>query len=129
MQALSKDAKLLTLSLVLRTMPREQQALLMKYFSPEVIAKLKQIEQETGENVEKLDWTPFYMAWPELQKILTECKREVKSRDISNLVEQQRPKLREYIATKLGKQKKGPPVFLSNEITKIIDKFIQERIR
>ena len=78
MVTLSKDIKLLTLSLLLRTMPKTQQSLLLAHFSPEVVKRLSQIEQETGVDVGKLDWTPFYQSWPELKKILDDCKQEIK---------------------------------------------------
>ncbi|MBI3590607.1 MAG: hypothetical protein HY094_04425 [Candidatus Melainabacteria bacterium] len=126
MATLSKDIKLLTLSLILRTMPRDQQSLLMAHFSPEVAKVLAQIEQETKVDVEKLDWTPFYQSWPELQKILNDCKREIKSQKVSRIADEQRAKLKEYILIKLGIQKKGPPVFLSQEVTKIVDKFLTD---
>ncbi|MBI2996670.1 MAG: hypothetical protein HYY52_08225 [Candidatus Melainabacteria bacterium] len=127
MFTVSKDIKLLTLSLVLRTMPKDQQALLMSHFNPEVVKRLVQIEKETGSDVEKLDWTPFYQSWPELQKILNECREEIKVQKLYKFADEQRPKLREYILTKLGKQKKGPPVFLSKDITKLVDEFILEQ--
>ena len=125
MSVLSTDRKLLTLSLVLRTLPREQQSLLMAHFSPEVVKRLAQIEQATGgADVEKLDWTPFYESWPELQKIISDCKEEIKAQKIQSFADEQRAKLREYILLKLGKQKKGPPIFLSQEIIKVIDQQI-----
>lgn len=124
MNVLPKDMKLLTLSLILRTMPKEEQSLLMAHFSPEVVRRLAQIEQETGANVEKLDWTPFYQSWPELQKILNDCKREVKSKKLFRLAEEQRPKLREYILGKLGVPRKGPPVFLSQDVMVAVDQFL-----
>ena len=125
MEVLSKDRKLLTLSLLLRTMPKNEQSLLMAHFSPEVVKRLAQIEQETAVDVEKLDWTPFYQAWPELQKILNDCREEIKVQKLTQIAEEQRPKLKEYILIRLGRQKKGPPVFLSQEVMKIIDQFLQ----
>ena len=124
MVTLSKDIKLLTLSLILRTMPKTQQSLLMAHFSPEVARILAQIEQETKIDVEKLDWTPFYQSWPELQKILNDCKREIASQKTYKITDDQRPKLREYMLTKLGKQKKGPPVFLSKQVQEVVDQFL-----
>ena len=85
MATLSKDIKLLTLSLILRTMPKMQQSLLLAHFSPEVVKRLSQIEQETGVDAEKLDWTPFYQAWPELKKILDDCKQEIKMQQFQSL--------------------------------------------
>lgn len=126
MATLSKDIKLLTLSLILRTMPKDQQSLLMTHFSPEVVKVLTQIEQETKTDVEKLDWTPFYQAWPELQKILNDCKKEIKSQKISRVADEQRPKLKEYILIKLGVQRKGPPIFLSKEVMSIVDRFLTD---
>lgn len=124
MPVLSKEIKLLTLSLLLRTMPKNEKSLLMAHFTPEVVKILNQIEEETGADVEKLDWTPFYQTWPELQKILNDCKQEIKTQHIAQVAEGQRPKLREYILMKLGKQKKGAPVFLPPEITKVVDQYI-----
>ena len=121
METLSKDRKLLTLSLLLRTMPKSEQSLLMAHFSPEVVQRLTQIEQETGVDVEKLDWTPFYQSWPELLKILNDCKGEIKTQKVTRFAEEQRPKLREYILLKSGKLKKGPPVFLSKDVMKVVD--------
>ena len=126
MPILSKDIKLLTLSLILRTMPKTQQSLLMAHFDPEVVRMLNHIEQETGVDVEKLDWTPFYQAWPELQKILRDCNEEIKIQKLLQAADEQRPKLREYLLLKLGKQKKGAPVFLSQGVTKIVDQYINE---
>lgn len=118
------NEKLLTLSLLLRTMPKQQQSLLMAHFSPEVVKKLAEIEQETGVNVEKLDWTPFYKSWPELEKILTECKEEVKRQKLAKIADEQRPSIKEYMSVKLGRQKKGTPIFLSQEVIKTIDRYI-----
>ena len=126
MPVLSKEIKLLTLSLILRAMPKEQKSLLMAHFNPEVVQKLLQIEKETGVDVEKLDWTPFYQTWPELKRILRDCKEEVKLQKIQQLTEQQRPKIREYILMKLGRQRKGAPVFLSQDAMKIIDRYVSE---
>lgn len=126
MPILSKDIKLLTLSLILRTMPKTQQSLLMAHFNPEVVKRLTQIEQESGVDVEKLDWTPFYQAWPELQRILKDCNEEIKIQKLAQVADEQRPKLREYLLLKLGKQKKGAPVFLSSDIIKIIDQYVNE---
>ncbi len=123
MMVLSNE-KLLTLSLLLRTMPKQQQSLLMAHFSPEVVKKLAEIEQETGVNVEKLDWTPFYKSWPELEKILTECKEEVKRQKLAKIADEQRPSIKEYMSVKLGRQKKGTPIFLSQEVIKTIDRYI-----
>lgn len=118
------NEKLLTLSLLLRTMPKQEQSLLMAHFSPEVIKKLAEIEQESGADVEKLDWTPFYRSWPELERILSDCKEEIKRQKIGNSADEQRPKIREYILMKTGRQKKGAPVFLSQDVIKIIDRYI-----
>ena len=124
MPILSKEIKLLTLSLLLRTLPREQQSLLMQHFTQEVMQQLSQIEQATGEDVEKLDWTPFYQSWPELQKILNECKEEIKFQRIIQIAEEQRIKIKEYILIKLGRQKKRTPIFLSEEVKKSVDQFV-----
>ena len=121
---LSKEIKLLTLSLLLRTMPKTQQSLIIQHFGQDVVKQLQEIEAQTGSDVEKLDWTPFYQTWPELQRILNDCKEEIKAQKIIQFAEQQRPQLREYILIKLGKQKKGTPVFLSPEITRIVDQYI-----
>lgn len=124
MVTLSKDIKLLTLSLILRTMPKAQQSLLMSHFSPEVAHILQRLEQETNVDVEKLDWTPFYQAWPELQKILVDCKNEIKIQKVLKVVDEQRPKLKEYMLLKLGRRKKGPPVLLSKQILEVVDRFL-----
>ncbi len=126
MVTLSKDTKLLTLSLVLRTMPKEQQSLLLAHFSPDVVKKLIQIEQETGVDIEKLDWTPFYQTWPELRKILNDCKEEMKTQKLISAANEQRPKIKEYLQLKLGKQRKGAPIFLTQEVMKIIDQYLAE---
>lgn len=126
MVTLSKDIKLLTLSLVLRTMPKEQQSLLMAHFSPEVVKTLNIIEQATGNDVEKLDWTPLYQTWPELKKILEDCKREIKGQKQQSVASEQRPKIKEYMQLKLGKQRKGAPVFLTQDIMKVIDQYLME---
>lgn len=124
MVILSKEAKLLTLYLILHTMPKTQQTLLMSHFKPDVVSRLSQLEQESASDVEKLDWTPFYESWPELQKILYECKEEIRSQKLYRFAEEQRPKLREYLLVKLGRGRKGAPIFLSQEIIKAIDQFI-----
>jgi len=124
MVTISKDVKLLTLSLILRTIPKTQQSLLMQHFNPDVVRVLNEIEHDTGEDVANLDWTPFYQSWPELKKILDECRREIKAQGLARLAEEQRPKLREYILIKLGKQRKGAPIFLSPDILKIVDQFL-----
>ena len=124
MPILSKDIKLLTLSLLLRTMPKNEQTLLAAHFSPEVVKRLSEIEKETGEDVEKLDWTPFYQMWPELQKILSDCKEEIKGQKLIQFGDEQRPRLREYILSKTGRQRKTAPVLLSKEIMQIVDHFI-----
>ena len=126
MPVLSKDIKLLTLSLILRTMPKAQQNLLMAHFNPEVVKILAQIEKETSPDVEKLDWTPFYQAWPELQRILNSCKEEIKAQRVTQHAEEQRPRLREYILVRLGRQKKGAPIILSQDVIKIADQFLNE---
>ena len=126
MVTLSKDIKLLTLSLLLRTMPKTQQSLLLAHFSPEVAARLSQIEQETGVDIEKLDWTPFYQSWPELKKILDDCRTEIKMQKLHSAANEQRPKIKEYIQLKLGKQRKGAPIFLTQEIMKVIDQYLEE---
>lgn len=118
------NEKLITLSLLLRTMPKQEQSLLMAHFSPEVVKKLAEIEQETGSDIEKLDWTPFYRSWPELERILSDCKEEIKRQKISASADEQRPKIREYILMKTGRQKKGAPVFLSQDVIKIIDRYL-----
>ena len=123
---LTKDTKLLTLSLVLRTMPKEQQSLLLAHFTPEVAKILTLIEQQTEGDVEKLDWTPFYQAWPELKKILDDCKREIRLQKFQALAEKQRPKIKDYFLLKLGRQKKGPPVLISPDVTKIIEQYIED---
>ena len=126
---LTKDTKLLTLSLILRTMPKEQQSLLLAHFTPEVAKILTLIEQQTGGDVEKLDWTPFYQAWPELKKILDDCKKEIRIQKLQALAEKQRPKIKDYCMQKIGRQRKGPPVLMSPDITKIIDQYIEETKR
>ena len=123
---ITKDIKLLTLSLILRTMPKNQQSLLMAHFSPDVVKRLMQIEQQTGSDIEKLDWTPFYQAWPELRRILNDCKEEIKIQNLVRFAEEQRPSLKEYILVKTGRQKKGAPIFLSPEIVKIVDRYLAE---
>jgi len=121
----SKEVKLLTLSLLLRTMPKQEQSLLMSHFTPDVVKELNRIQGETGaQEVEKLDWTPFYRTWPELQRILEDCKEEMKVQKLVNFAEEQRPRLRDYILSKLGKQKKGPPVILPEGIADVIDDFL-----
>jgi len=107
-------------------MPKEQQSLLMSHFTPEVVRRLQEIEQESGGDVEKLDWTPFYQVWPELQRIVTDCKKEAEGKKVIQFAEQQRPFLREYVLVKLGKQKKGAPIFLTPEVTKVVDRVITE---
>lgn len=107
-------------------MPKEQQSLLMAHFNPEVIKMLSRIEQESNVDVEKLDWTPFYQSWPEIQKILNECKKEIKSQKTQKYAEEQRPKLKEYIMSKVGKRGRGAPVFLSQEVTGVIDQFLTD---
>lgn len=124
MPTLSKDIKLLTLSLLLRTMPKNEQSLLKAHFSPEVVKTLEVIEQQAGEDTEKLDWTPFYQSWPELHRILEDCKKEIKSQRLMQLAEEQRPKLKEYILMKTGRQKKGVPVLISKEVMQVIDHFL-----
>ena len=126
MITLTKDLKLLTLSLILRTMSKEQQSLLMSHFSPEVARTLQLIEQQTAVDVEKLDWSPFYQSWPELRKILDDCNQEIKLQKVYSQAEEQRPRIKEYLLAKIGKQKKGAPVFLPQEITKIIDYYLSE---
>lgn len=126
MVTLSKDIKLLTLSLILRTMPKEQRSLLLAHFTPEVVKRLTQIEQETGIDVEKLDWTPLYQTWPELKKILNDCKEEIKMQKLISAANEQRPKIKEYLQLKLGKQRKGAPVFLTQEVIKVIDQYLAE---
>ena len=126
MVILSKDIKLLTLSLILRIMPKEQQSLLISYLTPDVAKRLQEIEQEAGQDVEKLDWTPFYQTWPELQKIVSECKKEVEGQKVIQFAEQQRPFLKEYILVKSGKKRKGAPLFLTPEVTKVVDRVITE---
>lgn len=108
-------------------MPRNQQSLLKSHFSPEVIKKLDEIEKLTGESkVEQLDWTPFYQSWPELKRILNECREEIKQQNMIKSVEAQRPMVKDYILMKLGKKKKGMPVILSGDVTKIIDQYIMK---
>ena len=107
-------------------MPKTQQSLLMAHFNPEVVKRLTQIEKETGVDVEKLDWTPFYQAWPELQRILSSCKEEIKAQKVIQVAEEQRAKLREYILIKLGKQKKGAPIILSQDVLKAVDQYLND---
>ena len=126
MPILSKEIKLLTLSLLLRTMPKTQQSLIMQHFAPEVVNALNQIEQETGTDIEKLDWTPFYQTWPDIQRILHDCKKEIRAKNTEALAEGQRPKLRAYILVKLGKQKKGPPVVLPEVVKDIVDEYLSK---
>ena len=126
MVILSKDIKLLTLSLILRMMPKEQQSLLMAHFTPEVTRRLQEIEQESGQDVEKLDWTPFYQAWPELQRIVVDCRKEAEGQKMVQFAEEQRPFLKEYILVKSGKQRKGAPLFLTPEVTKVVDRVMAE---
>ena len=126
MVTLSKDIKLLTLSLVLRTMPKEQQSLLLTHFSPDVVKTLSMIEQTTGTDIEKLDWTPFYQSWPELKKILDDCKGEIKVQKLQSVSNEQRPRVKEYMQLKLGKQRKGAPVFLTQDVMKVIDQYLTE---
>lgn len=123
----SKEIKLLTLSLLLRTMPKDEQSLLMGHFSEDVARELARIQNETAGDVEKLDWSPFYKTWPELQKILNDCNNEMKSQRIVKFAEEQRPKFREYILAKLGRQKKGPPVLLSEDVTAVIDDYLENQ--
>ena len=124
MVVISKDIKVLTVSLILRTLPKDQQAMIKAHFSPEVVKVLNQIEKETNIDVEKLDWTPFYQAWPELQRILSDCKREIEAQKKFKVAEEQRPRIRDYILTRLGVQRNGPPVFFSQDITGIVDNFL-----
>lgn len=124
MPILSKDIKLLTLSLILRTMPKAQQSLLISHFSPEVANILTRLEQESNVDVEKLDWTPFYQSWPELQNILNDCKKEIKMQKVLKVVEEQRPKIKDYVLLKLGRKKKGAPVLLSKDVIASIDHFL-----
>jgi hypothetical protein len=123
MPMVSQEMKLLTLSLILRTMPREQQTLLMSHFSPEITRRLKEIEAESNVDVEKLDWTPIYQSWPELKKILSECKEQIRQQGLIKIAEEQRPIIKQYILMKLGMQK-GAPVLLSDKVKKTIDKYL-----
>ena len=107
-------------------MPKAQQSLLLAHFSPEVTKRLSQIEQETGSDIEKLDWTPFYQSWPELKKILDDCKGEIKMQKLQSVSNEQRPKIKEYLQLKLGKQRKGAPVLLTQEVMKVIDQYLAE---
>lgn len=125
MDITTQDRKLLTLSLLLRTLSKNEQLLLIAHFSPEVVNSLNQIEQETGGDLEKLDWTPFYQSCPELQKILLACREEIKSQKVFKIIEEQRTKIKDYMLTRSGKQKKGPPTFLSKEVMKVIDHYLQ----
>lgn len=111
---------------MLRTMPKEQQSLLMAHFSPDVARILARIEQETKVDVEKLDWTPFYQTWPELQRILADCKKEIKIQKLVRIADEQRPRLKEYMLVKLGMVKKGPPILLSKEVQAVVDKFLTD---
>lgn len=123
-----KDVKLLTLFLLLRTMPKEQQSLLTSHFSAEVINKLKQLEAQTGDSsVEQLDWTPFYQSWPELKKILSECNQDYKQENLAKVAGEQRPLIKEYMLVKMGLQKKGPPITLTPDIIQIIDHYLISR--
>ena len=72
MQQTTKDIKLITLSLLLRTMPKHEQSLVMSHFSPEVVSRLNEIEQEAGADIEKIDWRPFTRYWGDLRKIIDE---------------------------------------------------------
>jgi len=123
MMVLSNE-KLLTLSLLLRTLPKEQQSLLLAHFNPEVVRRLAEIEQETGVDLEKVDWTPFYRSWPELEKILNDCNEEIRLQKVISLADEQRPRMREYMLLKTGRLKKGPPILLSQEVIKVIDRYI-----
>lgn len=124
MVILSKENKLLTLALLLHSMSQAEKSLLMSHFSPGVVESLNQIEKEIGASTQGIDWTPLYSSCNELQRILNECRQEISAQDINRFAMGQRPKLREYILTKLGKQKKGAPVFLSQEIKRVVDHFL-----
>lgn len=124
MPVLSKDIKLLTLSLILRTLPQDQQRILKAHFSPEVVRALDIIEKNTSVDIEKLDWTPFYQSWPDLKRILNDCKREIEVQRKLKILEEQRPRIKDYMQSKLGAPKKGPPVLLSKEIMNIVDQFL-----
>lgn len=100
--------------------------MLLAHFSPEVVKTLSVIEQATGSDVEKLDWTPLYQTWPELTKILKDCKEEIKMQKLHSVANEQRPKIREYMQLKLGKQRKGAPVFLTQGIIKVVDQYLTE---
>ena len=84
------------------------------------------IEEATGSDIEKLDWTPLYQTWPELKKILDDCNREMKQQKLQSTANEQRPKIKEYMQIKLGKQRKGAPVFLTQDIIKTIDQYLEE---
>ncbi len=121
---LLSNEKLLTLSLLLRTLPQEQQSLLLTHFNPEVARRLREIEEEAGVDVEKVDWTPFYRTWPELERILKDCNEEIRFQKVASIAEEQRPKLREYMLMKLGRIKKGTPILISQDVIKIIDRYM-----
>jgi hypothetical protein len=123
-----QENKLLTLSLLLRTMPKSQQSILLSHFSPNVARKLAMIEHQTANiNVENLDWTPFYRTWPGLKKIVDECKSEIKQQELVKYAEEQRPLVKEYILTKLGMKRPGAPIVLSAAVKKVIDQFLTSR--
>ena len=124
MQQTTKDIKLITLSLLLRTMPKHEQSLVMSHFSPEVVSRLNEIEQEAGADIEKIDWRPFTRYWGDLRKIIDECREEVRVQKLLEFANKQRPQIRDYMLLKLGKKKKGAPVILSPDITKAVDQFI-----
>ena len=47
----------------------------MSHFSPEVVSRLNEIEQEAGADIEKIDWRPFTRYWGDLRKIIDECSK------------------------------------------------------
>lgn len=120
---LAKDTKLITLSLLLRSMPSEKQSLLMSHFNSDLQRALRRIQMESSLE-QNMDWAAVSQSVPALRKILNECLEEARLQKLAKAAEEQRPQLKQYILMKLGKHKKGGPVFLSQDITKVIDKYI-----
>lgn len=121
---ITKQMKLVTLSLLLKSMPVEHKNLLLSYFSPETARVLQRMEAEMEGDPAQLDWTPIYESFPELKNIVEDCRKEIRLQKIADLADEQRPSIKQYILMKIGKQRKGGPVFLSEGVKNSIDKYL-----
>ena len=116
--------KLKTLTLILRSLPPKMQKTIIQELPAQVVEKLAHLEMTIDDQLTDEDWKDFYESWPEFATMISTVKKESKTQEIQNLMSTERPKVKEYVAHRMGKSEERPN--LSSSITRVLDQVLSQ---